>query len=52
MIKSRDASVILIPTLVDKSPDPLNEQIQIIFYTKAVADPKRGGGDVRPPPPS
>jgi hypothetical protein len=34
IIKSRDASVILIPTLIDKSPDPSNELIRIIFYTK------------------
>jgi hypothetical protein len=34
IIKSRDASVILYPALIDKSPDPSNELIRIIFYTK------------------
>ena len=33
-IKSRDASVILFQMLIDKSPDPSNELIWIIFYTK------------------
>jgi hypothetical protein len=33
-IKSRDASIIFFPTLVDKSPDPSNELTRIIFYTK------------------
>jgi hypothetical protein len=34
IIKSWDASVILFPTLIDKSPDPSNELIRIIFDTK------------------
>jgi hypothetical protein len=34
IIKLRDASVILFPTINDKSPDPSNEIIRIIFYTK------------------
>jgi hypothetical protein len=33
IIKSRDASIILFLTLIDKSPDPPNELIRIIFYT-------------------
>jgi hypothetical protein len=28
------ASIILFPTLIDKSPDTSNELIRIIFYTK------------------
>ena len=34
IIKSWDASVILYPTINDKSPEPSNEIIWIIFYTK------------------
>ena len=34
IIKSGNASIILFPTLLDKSPDPSNEIIQIIFYAK------------------
>ena len=34
IIKSRDASIILFLTLIDKSPAPSNELIWIIFYTK------------------
>jgi hypothetical protein len=34
VIKSRDASVILFAMLIDKSPDPSNGLIRIIFYTK------------------
>ena len=34
IIKSRNASIILFLTLIDKSPDPSNELIRIIFYTK------------------
>ena len=29
-----EASIILIPTLIDKLPDPANELIRIIIYTK------------------
>ena len=28
--------VILFPTLIDKSPEPSNEQIRILFYTKNI----------------
>ena len=34
IVKSRDASIILFPTLIDRSPDSSNELLRIIFYTK------------------
>jgi hypothetical protein len=38
IIKPRDASIILFPTLVDKSSDPSNELIRIIFYTLRICN--------------
>ena len=34
LIKAENKIARLFPTLIDKSPDPSNELIRIIFYTK------------------